>query len=142
MMNWQRSRTVQRGLSLLELLVAVSIMALAVGVLYRVLGSSVRTAGLLEQQQRATLIVQSLLAAKDAVAEEGWNETGESAGYNWQVRSRPYDTSVSREFPGAARLHAIEIEVSWGDGGQTRQVQVQALRPQRRPVMVPSRGNS
>ena len=135
-MKSRSGRRAQRGLTLLELLVALSIMALATGVLYRALGSSVRSAGLLHQQQRAVLLAQSLLAAKDTVAEEGWNETGESAGYAWQVSSRPYDTLVSQAHPEAIRLHLVLIDVRWDDAGVMRQVELRTLRPQRRPVVA------
>lgn len=127
-----RRRGAQRGLSLLELLVALSIMALAIGVLYRVLGSSVRNVGMLQDQQKAVLLAQSLLAARDAIAPDGWSESGTTAGYVWQVRSQPYGSSATQ--PGATPLHSIAIEIHWVDGGQPRQIMLNTLRPQRRPV--------
>lgn len=132
MIRAHHRRRALRGLSLLELLVALSIMALAVGVLYRVLGTSVRNVGMLQDQQRAVLLGQSLLAAKDAVAPEGWSEAGESAGYRWQVRSRPYGAMSAQ--PGTTPLHEVAINIHWSDGGQPRQIELHTLRPQRRPV--------
>ncbi len=129
-----RRRRALRGLSLLELLVALSIMALAVGVLYRVLGASVRNVSMLQDQQRAVLLAQSLLAAKDAVAPEGWSEAGESAGYGWQVRSQPYGPAPAQ--PGTTPLHEVVININWTDGDQPRQIQLRTLRPQRRPVVL------
>ncbi len=130
-----RGRERQKGLTLLELLVALSIMALSIGVLYRVLGMSVRNAGMLQDQQKAVLLAQTLLAAKDAIPEQGWNESGESAGYGWQVRSQPYDAAPAQAQPGATRLFAVEIEVHWGDGERLRSIGLHTLRPQRRPVV-------
>lgn len=138
-MRAHRRRRAQRGLSLLELLVALSIMAFAIGVLYRVLGSGVRNVGMLQDQQKAVLLAQSLLAARDAVAPEGWSDSGSTAGYDWQVRSQPYASMAGQ--PGVTPLHAIAVEIRWIDGGQFRQIELHTLRPQRRPV-APSGGAS
>lgn len=119
-------------MSLLELLVALSIMALAVGTLYRALGTSVKNAGMLQDQQKALMLAQSLLAAKDAIAETGWNESGESAGFAWQVRSAPYGSFQSNITP----LHSVVIDVRWNDGDRMRSIGLQTLRPQRRPVVA------
>lgn len=122
----------QGGMSLLELLVALSIMAMAIGVLYRALGASVQNAGMLQEQQKALMLGQSLLAAKDAIAETGWNESGESAGFEWQVRTSP----VGSAQPGITPLHSVVIYVRWGDGGRIRFIELQTLRPQRSPVVA------
>ena len=47
------SRGREKGLSLLEILVAFSIMALALGVLYRATGGSLRSVVAIESTQRA-----------------------------------------------------------------------------------------
>ncbi len=136
-----RRRCREAGLSLLELLVALAIMALAMGTLYRVLGANVRNVGMLQDQHKALLLAKSLLSAKDAVDESGWNESGETAGYVWQVRSQPYSQASMQAQPGAARLFAIQIDISWTDGGQLRNIELHTLRPQRLPV-VPQGGGA
>lgn len=122
----------QGGMSLLELLVALSIMAMAIGVLYRALGASVQNAGTLQEQQKALMLGQSLLAAKDAIPETGWNESGESAGFEWQVRTSPFGSAQ----PSVTQLHSIVIYVRWSDGGRIRSIELQTLRPQRNPVVA------
>jgi len=129
----------QRGFSLLELLVAFSILALSLGMLYRLSGGSMRTVLNVEQQQRATVLAESLLASRDFVDELGWNESGQSGGMDWNVRSAPFDTEQSRTNPQAVRLHELTMIVTWRDGEQTRQLELVTLRPQRK---VPNQGLS
>ena len=64
----------QRGLSLLELLVAFAIMAIALGMLYKASGSSARSVGEIQSYQRAVSLAESLLATRDAIPPDGWNE--------------------------------------------------------------------
>ena len=130
----------QRGLSLLELLVALSIMAMAVGMLYRVIGSNVRNVGMLQDQQKAVLLAQSLLEANDTIAGQGSNQSGQSAGYEWQVSSRPYDAAPMQSQPGATRLFLVQIAVRWSDGGQPRSIELRTLRPERGPVVSAGSG--
>lgn len=122
------------GMSLLELLVAITIMAFALAGLYRIIGTNLRTARLVQDQQNAILLAQSLLASKDAVGDTGWSESGTSAGYGWTVRSELYDSDGSRLRPGAVVLHLVEVEISWNEAGNYRSIVLHTLRPQRRPI--------
>ena len=87
--------TAQHGFSLLELLVAFSIMALSLGLLYRVAGGSARNVTDVVQSQQAGWLAESILASRNSVLESGWNEDGESAGFVWQVRSIPFDSGIN-----------------------------------------------
>lgn len=121
----------QRGLTLLELLVAFAIMALALGMLYRAMGGSARSAGDVERYQRAVLLAESIMALRDTVPEQGWRQSGESGGYRWQVSSAPYRTGLSG--PDIPPLHEVEIVVNWFDGQRDRSFELATLRPQRKP---------
>lgn len=124
-------RHAQRGLTLLELLVAFAIMALSVGMIYRIMGGSARSAGDLEARQRAIVLAQSLLALRETVPEGGLQQSGESGGYRWSIQSTPYDTGMSG--PSVIPLHELAIVIAWEDGGRRRSLEFATLRPQRKP---------
>ncbi len=121
----------QRGLTLLELLVAFAIMAMSLGLLYRILGGSASSVGQIERTQRAVVLAQSLLALRDTVPEDGWQEAGESAGYQWHIRSAPYPTEYTG--PTIPLLHEVGISITWMEGGRQRSLELTTLRPQRKP---------
>ena len=122
----------QTGLSLLEILVAFSIMAMALGVLYRATGGSVRSVSAIETTQRAASLAQSLLALRDAVPAAGWTDSGETAGFAWTIHSAPYPTSVAQ--PNVPPLHEVVVEIQWSDAGAGRTLSVSTLRPERKPL--------
>ncbi len=126
----------QTGLSLLELLVAFSIMAMSFAMIYRISGGSVKTIVQVDEKQRAVSLVETLLDSRDFVSEEGWNESGETGGMQWQVQSVRYLGGIEREYPLAVPLHELQITVSWKNGNQLREVSLKTLRPQRKAVPV------
>lgn len=121
----------QRGFTLIEVVVAIAIMGLGLALLYQILGANTQAVGITSQYQRAAMLAQSLLNAHDAVPESGWNAQGQSGGYDWQVRSQPYETPVARQHPGTVPLHELRIQVYWQENGHPRTIALATLRPQR-----------
>ncbi|GHC84225.1 hypothetical protein GCM10007320_28480 [Pseudorhodoferax aquiterrae] len=118
------------GFTLLELLVALAVMGMSLGLLYRASGAAVRNVGAIEQLQQAMLVAQSLRALHDDVPQLGWNATGRSAGHDWQVRSAPYDAGSPDA--GQVPLHEVQIVVRWEDAGKARAFELWTLLPEQR----------
>ena len=136
-----RHRASHRGLSLLELLVAFSIMAMSLALLYRSMGGSARSAADMALQQQAVMVAESVLSLRESVGPDGWQQQGTSAGFLWQVTSQPYvqegASGVPVPLPGAPAilpLHHIVVNVQWEGGQRRQQLEVQTLLPQRKPL--------
>lgn len=124
-------RSAARGMTLLELLVALAIMAISLGMIYRATGSSARSVGDMDNYQYAVQLAESLLSMRDSVYESGWNDGGDSNGYRWQIQSAPYQTGI--EGPGIPMLFQVRISVAWNQGGKLRSFELDTLRAMRRP---------
>ena len=124
----RRTAHPQLGFSLLEVLVAFVIMAMALGVLYRSLGGSVRAVSEADRHVRAVLTAESLLALHESVPESGLDGEGATDdGFAWRVSSAPYAVDEVSEAP--VQLHRVAVEVRWEERGGTRAFRLVSLRP-------------
>ena len=110
-----------RGFSLLEMLVAISILALALGALYQAASGATRNVRTDEKYAYGVELARSLLAANARVPADGISTSGETAGgFSWRVDTRPLN--FERTALASASLQTIEVGVSWLDGGKRRKV--------------------
>jgi general secretion pathway protein I len=109
------------GFSLLEMIVAMAILALALGALYQAASGATRNVRADEKYAYGVELARSLLANYARIPREGVNTSGETAGgFNWQVSTRRID--LDRSALAAASLHDIEVAVRWQDGGRRGEV--------------------
>jgi len=109
------------GFSLLEMMVAISILALALGALYQAAGGATRNVRVDEKYAYGVELARSLLADNGGVPASGVNITGETVdGFDWSVTTRP--AVAGRSSDAAPVLHEIEVRVNWRDGGKRREI--------------------
>ena len=126
----------RRGFTLLEVLVATLIMALAVTGLLSALSTSLRSASRLTDYDRAALLARQKMdelmiaakAPKIAPFEGIWGpEVTGGLRSGWRARITPFEVPPGAAV-GAAILERIEIEVWWMYGEQRRSFQIEGFR--------------
>ncbi|MCB1679311.1 MAG: prepilin-type N-terminal cleavage/methylation domain-containing protein [Halioglobus sp.] len=109
------------GFSLLEMVVAIAILALALAALYQAAGGATRNVRSDEKYAYGVELARSLLADNARVPPGGVSARGETAGgFIWRVQTQPVDLARSTIAQGS--LHRIEVGVSWVDGSRRRAV--------------------
>ncbi|MEI6413714.1 MAG: prepilin-type N-terminal cleavage/methylation domain-containing protein [Pseudomonadota bacterium] len=124
------SRSPTAGFSLLEVLVALSILALSLGVILAIFSKALLGARLSESYTYATALAEARLAAAgNATPLAAGQLGGQEAGYVWQVQTAPYelpDMALKSNLAG----FLVQVTVMWTDGGRARQVTLRTLKVQ------------
>ena len=123
----------QQGFSLLEILIAFSILALSLGILLKIFAAGVNTAAVAEDYTAAVQIAESLMA-KTGV--ESPLRAGQAAGlehekYHWRVEVSPFTFNLEHVDTTTltAVLFKVKVIVNWNDGNANdRQVELITLK--------------
>ena len=125
----------QRGFSLLEILIAFSILALSLGILLKIFSAGVNTAGVAEEYTAAVQIAESLMAGTSVQAPLQAGETSglENEKYHWRVSVSPFQFSAENLDVSTLSvvLFKVKVIVNWGDGNagtDDRQVELITLK--------------
>lgn len=121
----------QDGFSLLEVLVAFSIFALSLGVIFQIYGTGSRSTILSDEYARAVIIAQSKLVS---IGIDKLDNLGEFSGiennkFRWvtRINHTAYDDSnLETNFKLVKRL--VEVEVNWDSMGKTRSFQLNTMK--------------
>ena len=121
------------GFSLLEILVAFTLMALIVAVLMRVFSGGLQGAGLAEDYARATSLAESKLAGigSETPLKPGEISGTEAGKYRWKIAMQGYDDKAASAAPPQTlmrvQLMEVAVSVAWSDYGKDRQVDMTTL---------------
>lgn len=127
-------RARQHGYSLIEVVVAFALLALALTLLLGTLSGATRQLRWSDDAGRAALHARSLLA--EAGVEQPLRpgvRSGalEDGRYRWSLRVEPWEEPglpPQPRDPAGGGLHALELQLQWGDGGPGEHLAVRSLR--------------
>ena len=136
-----------KGFSLLEILVAFAIMAVALTIVLRIFGTGVNNAILSEEYTLAVQIAESLLAGAGVETPLELGETSGDVGkYHWRLTVNtvrlPVMNTNNNQAPAAAQnpsqppiepqpMFAVQAQVAWGDEGrELRSIEISNLKIQ------------
>ena len=134
-----RTRKAQRGFTLLEILVATTIMGIAVVGLLSSLSTSMRSAGRVTDADRAALIarnkMEELLADHTLPFQGNLQGTFDDSS-GWSAQIAPSETPP-RVTQGALILQRIGLVVWWKNGENRREFPLEAYRMVEVPRLTP-----
>jgi general secretion pathway protein I len=120
----------QAGFSLLEVMVAFSILALTMGVLMQIFSRALTTTAKSGEYSRAATLAESRLNAvgNEIPLEVGLFSGEPQDGLSWQVYIEPYEP-VDVTWEPTLEAYRVTSVASWGDGSDgRRQVSLTTLR--------------
>jgi prepilin-type N-terminal cleavage/methylation domain-containing protein len=118
-----------RGFTLVEVVVAIAILALMAGVIFRVNSDSIRNIRRADALTNQSALAQSLIAkvGTEIPLREGEARGQTNAGLQWRVQMKRYgDTTDRAQWPLAA--YTVMAEVTLRDGPDSQPVALMTLR--------------
>lgn len=117
------------GFTLVEVLVALTILSVALAALLVIFADSFQRVSRVEASTTAASLAQSLLAAagRDVPLREGDTEGSFANRFRWRMRITRYGDAADQE-AWVVRAHRILVEVSWMDGRLERSTTLDTLR--------------
>jgi general secretion pathway protein I len=142
--GYPRSVHATRGYTLLEVLVAFTLLAIGLGLLLAILSGGVRSIGRSAQSTQATLYAQGLL---DSLGADRRLQPGRSQGdfergnYRWTLDIERFQPPVPPPAPGDVQasppnlqnvvenlIYRVELRMQWGARGSEQSLRVETLR--------------
>ncbi|WP_394752044.1 prepilin-type N-terminal cleavage/methylation domain-containing protein [Crenothrix sp.] len=120
-----------QGFSLLEILIAFTILAFSLTILLRIFSTGVNSAVMSEEYTAAVQIAESLMAKTgvESKPKNGQTSGVENDKYRWEVSVSPFNFVVGKfQMKSTAELFKVDAIVSWGDDDNDRQVRLTTLK--------------
>jgi len=118
-----------RGFSLLEVLVAFTILAMLLAALFEVFSAGLNAARAGDRFTRAAVIAQSRLAAVGMVEplQEGVSSGSTDDAYHWRVTVGEYLDDQLPLIDAVLQPLTVVVEVYWEEGGNARSVSLTSM---------------
>ncbi|MCY3751504.1 MAG: prepilin-type N-terminal cleavage/methylation domain-containing protein [Gammaproteobacteria bacterium] len=126
----------QRGFSLLEVLVAFSLTALSLGVVFEIYAKGATATILAGEYTQALAVAESKLAGVpvDNALHHFGEQGREHDKYDWELTVEDYAVDGwNAGLPPSWSLVSVNVDVSWQSRGKLRQVSLQTLKPRVAP---------
>lgn len=126
-----RPRRRSSGYTLVEVLVAFVILAMALSVLLRIFSGGVRNVGVSSDYAKAVLIAESRLATAgiDDTLAPGETDGVENGRFRWTRVVTDYEPSFGyRAAVKGLRAYHVSVSVSWPNGDKERRVELNTVR--------------
>lgn len=98
-----------KGISLLEILVALAIMAISVVIIYRAIAGVIIAAQAIKDNGKVQIIATSLLDRYQYIGEKGINESSFDGDFNWEAWSEPFFFAQENE---KITLYTLKIKIN------------------------------
>jgi general secretion pathway protein I len=119
----------ERGFTLIEIVVALAILALAVPILFNLISDNIKRIGFATSTANAELMAQSLLATVGVeIPLHEANMAGDfSDNFRWQLHISPWgDPTERKRWP--IKAYEVSTEIFWPDGEHGRSIALTTLR--------------
>lgn len=118
-----------KGFSLLEVLVAFTVLALSLGAIFPLFASVSNSARLSESYGQALMIAESRMAVLSAETPlEYLDQLGQDGRFIWHEKVSDYDTGDSSPAVAYMLPRQLDVHVSWVDGSHERAVTLSSVR--------------
>lgn len=122
----------EQGFSVLEILIAFVVMALVVGSLLQLFGTSMRNVVLADEYSFAVQIAESRMQAVGTeipVEKDNVTGTEEGTAYQWAVQMEPVELDEEQDnFSLSIQPYQVSVIVSWDSAGKKREFILSSLR--------------
>jgi general secretion pathway protein I len=118
-----------RGFTLLEVLIALVIAGMALGVMFAVASGSLHGSQVSARYEDAVVRARSHMAMAangGSLAAGNWSGD-DGGGYQWHLRVTQIATGVTQQNDGSAvplALFGISVWITWGEGDNAREVRL------------------
>ena len=113
----------QKGFTLLETLVALSILAISLGVIYQIFGTSLRNMQYAKEYSYAQMFAESKLSelGKGIPVREGSIEGDIDDKYFWVINVEPQSTNVTSN-QDLVQTFKVLFSIRWNSQGKQRSI--------------------